>query len=61
MSKQLMNKPGWLETLWNVNPGLAQRAENDLIEWVENETIDSEIWVKTSNDPELDFDNVEPE
>lgn len=29
---ELKNKPGWLETLWNVNPGLAERAEKELIE-----------------------------
>lgn len=45
--KELVNKPGWLETLWNVNPGLAQRAENDLIEWVEN-GMDPELEVITN-------------
>jgi len=24
------DKPDWLETLWNINPGLAKRAEDDL-------------------------------
>ena len=36
MAKELRNKPGWLETLWNVNPRLATAAENDIIEWIEN-------------------------
>ena len=35
MAKELINKPGWLETLWNVNPRLANEAENDLIRWIE--------------------------
>lgn len=26
---QAKDIPGWLETLWNINPGLAEKAEND--------------------------------
>lgn len=28
---EMKNKPGWLETLWNVNPGLARRAEEEIL------------------------------
>lgn len=24
-------KPGWLETLWNINPRIAEQAEKELI------------------------------
>ena len=58
MAKELINKPGWLETLWNVNPGLAQRAENDIIEWIEN-GIDEDFRVEEIKDPEFDFDQPE--
>jgi hypothetical protein len=27
---ELKDKPGWLETLWNKNPGLAERAEKTI-------------------------------
>ena len=29
---ELKDKPGWLETLWNENPGLAERAEKTIKE-----------------------------
>lgn len=31
MQNELVNKPGWLQTLWNINPSLAEKAENDLL------------------------------
>lgn len=45
MAKELINKPGWLETLWNVNPRLAREAESDLIRWIE-EGLDPEFEIK---------------
>lgn len=27
------DSPAWLETLWNINPSLAERAEKDVQEW----------------------------
>jgi hypothetical protein len=36
---ELKDKPGWLETLWNENPGLAERAEKTikiLLDKIEN-------------------------
>lgn len=27
-------RPGWLETLWNVNPSIAEQAENYLDEMI---------------------------
>lgn len=27
--EQVKELPGWLETLWNINPGLAEKAEKD--------------------------------
>lgn len=32
------NKPAWLETLWNVNPRLAEAAEKDVARWQKLET-----------------------
>jgi len=49
MQNELVNKPGWLQTLWNVAPGLADRAEQDLIKWVQN-GIDPEIEVVIKTD-----------
>jgi len=33
MEKVNFEKPAWLETLWNVNPSLAERAEADVVRW----------------------------
>ena len=52
MAKELVNKPGWLETLWNVNPRLAREAENDIIDWLED-GINEDMRVETINDPEF--------
>jgi len=49
-SNKMKNKPAWLETLWNVNPGLAEKAEKDLKNnWTkkeenENETTSGDGW-----------------
>ena len=32
MEKVNFEKPGWLETLWNINPSLAERAEKDIMQ-----------------------------
>lgn len=48
MAKELINKPGWLETLWNVNPRLAKEAENDIISWIE-EGISEEISIGSTD------------
>ena len=29
--KAMPNEPAWLGTLWNVNPGLARRAEEEIL------------------------------
>lgn len=34
-------KPAWLETLWNINPSLAERAEKDVINWQKLEKLHS--------------------
>ena len=46
---ELKDKPGWLETLWNENPGLAERAEETL----------RELQNKTNEETEYDYYNSE--
>lgn len=33
-----INKPGWLETLWNVNPTIAEQAQKDFEQWQKDKT-----------------------
>mgnify|MGYP001773640560 CR=1 FL=1 len=35
--------PAWLETLWNVNPRLAEAAEKDVVRWHKLETYHEQV------------------